>query len=182
MDYKQTLKEAQEKLGTLAAQRDAIDREMEALMRIIEGAQIATRDPSYWDPDNSAWVPKKTPDAEPAGVTETIRKILRRAGEALLPTEIRDNLEAMGIEGSSPKNLLIHVHKALGRMLDNGELAQIPREGKMAYRLLTPMEKQMREMTTAWGFGFSETPSRAIKATGREGVSIEPPEQPKGKK
>jgi len=182
MDYNQTLKEAREKFGALATQRDAIDREMEALMRIIEGAQIATRDPSYWDPDNPAWVPKKAPDSEPAGVTETIRKILRRTGQALLPTEIRDNLEAMGVEGSSPKNLLIHVHKALGRLLENGELAQSPHEGKMAYRLLHPMERQMREMDIALRFGFSEPPSRAVGATGREGVSTELPKQPKGEK
>src|SRR5713101_2121208 len=123
----------------LAIQRNMIDREIEALMRIIEGAQIATKDPSYWDPDNPAWVPKKSPDAEPAGVTESIRKILRRNRSALFPTQIRDALEMMGIEGSSPKNLLIHVHKVLGRLLENDEIAQEPREGKMAYRWLSDM-------------------------------------------
>ncbi|HEX9222594.1 MAG TPA: hypothetical protein VF860_04630 [Candidatus Acidoferrales bacterium] len=155
MDYEQTLKDAQEKLKTLAVQRDAIDREIEALMRIIEGAQIATKDPSYWDPDNPAWVPKKTPDAEPVGVTESMRKVLRRNRTAMLPTEIRDALEAMGIEGSSPKNLLIHVHKTLGRLHGNGEIAQEPREGKMAYRWLTDMERMMRDTTRTFATGIA---------------------------
>jgi len=144
MDYAKTLIDAQEKLKQLSVQRDALDREIEALLHIIEGAQIATKDPSYWDPDNPGWVPKKSPDSEPIGVTDGIRKILYRSGEAMLPTEIRDALVAMGIEGSSRKNLLIHVHKALGRMHDSDELAQVPRDGKMAYRLMTMMDRHVR--------------------------------------
>ncbi len=179
MDYEQIRKEAQEKLRALAAQREIIDREMEALMRIVEGAQIATRDPSYWDPDNPAWIPKKSPDAEPVGVTESIRRILRRSGQALLPTEVRDNLEAIGVEGSTPKNLLIHVHKALGRMFENGELEQVMRDKKMAYRLLTAMERKAREMTEVF---YGEPLSSVVRASGAEGVSTEPPQQPKGKK
>jgi hypothetical protein len=179
MDYQQTLKEAQEKLRLLGAQRDAVDREIEALMRIIEGAKIATQDPSFFDPDSQTWVPRKAPDSEPAGVTESIRKILRRSTNALTPTEIRDALEAMGIQGSSPKNLLIHVHKALGRIGDAGELSQTPRDGKMAYRLLTATERQFRD---TFGTLFATSPSRAVRATGREGVSTEPPKQPKEKR
>src|SRR5258708_3295108 len=178
MDYEQTLKEAQEKLRLLGAQRDALDREIEALMRIIEGAKIATQDPSFFDPDSSTWVPRKAPDSEPAGVTESIRKILRRSSNAMLPTEIRDALEGMGIQGSSPKNLLIHFHKALGRLSEAGELSQTPRDGKVAHRLLTATERQFRE---TFGTFFGTSPSRAVRAAGREGVSTEPPKQPKGK-
>ena len=146
VDYKQTLLEAQERLKTLVSQRDALDREIDGLSRIIEGAQIGAQEPSNWDPDNPAWIPKKINETEPTGVTDGIRKVLARTSAALLPTEIRDALETIGIEGSSSKNLLIHVHKALGRMFNKDEVAQIPRDGKMAYRLMSLMERTMRQI------------------------------------
>jgi len=146
LDYQQTLTGAREKLKSLAAQRDAIDREIAAVLRIIEGAQIASQDPSQWNPDSPSGVPKNPSDAEPVGMTESVRKILRRSSVGLLPTEIRDALELMGIEGSSPKNLLIHVHKVLGRLLENEEVGQVPRDGKMAYRLDTSVAKMMRQL------------------------------------
>jgi hypothetical protein len=152
MDYEQTLEEAQKKLNDLITSRDAIDHEIEALVHIIEGAKIAVQDPSYWDPDN----PKTLAEREPTGFTDSVRTILRRSRVPLLPTEIRDALEAYGIEGSSPKNLLIHVHKVLGRLVDGYEIEQIPRDGKMTYRWLSELMRGFRaavDVATLRGFG-----------------------------
>ena len=133
MDYAQTLEEAKNRLQELAAKRDAIDREMQALLRIIEGIQIITQ------PAEPATLELNTLAAsnEPAGFTEAVRMIIGRSATPLVPTEIRDALETMGFEGSSPKHLLIHVHSVLRRLFENEEIEQVPRDGKIAYRALT---------------------------------------------
>jgi len=173
MDYSQTLKDAQERLKALATQRDAIDREIEALQRIIEGAQIAAQEPGQWDPNNPSWIPKKATDAEPAGVTDSIRKILRRTPAALLPTEIRDALEVMGIEGSSSRNLLIHVHKALSRMLDKEEIVQVPRDGKMAYRAATLTDRMARQLSSMYLLDL--VPTATVDPGANRGLPPPPP-------
>ena len=151
MDYKHTLIEAQKKLNELVAQRDLIDREIEALSRIVEGARIATQPPSHWDPDNPAWVPKTPPEPEPAGFTDSVRLILQRSGTPLLPTEIRGALETLGIEGTSPKNLLIHVHKVLSRLYRSGEVEQVPHDGRTGYTWVSPIQRSLREMNQSNG-------------------------------
>ena len=60
---------------------------------------------------------------------------------ALLPTEVRDALESMGIEGSSPKALLVHVHNVLRRLFENEEIEQVLRDGKIAFKALTFSDK-----------------------------------------
>ena len=48
-------------------------------------------------------------------MADHIRHILQQTQAHLLPTQIRDALTAVGITGSSPKNLLIGVHNVLSR-------------------------------------------------------------------
>jgi hypothetical protein len=142
MDYRHTLEDAQKRLQVLTEQRDAIDREIQGLLRIIEGAQIISSPP---EPTDVPAIPEAA-DADPAGFTKTIRLILARSSTPLVPTEIRDSLEILGIEASSPKVLLIHVHNTLRRLFEKGEIEQVPREGKMAYRMLTAADVFARTM------------------------------------
>ena len=73
------------------------------------------------------------PDIEPTGFTDNIRKLLTETPVPLVPTQIRDSLQARGIVGSSPKNLLINVHKVLERI--EPELASsTTADGKTAYK------------------------------------------------
>lgn len=132
MDYKTTIEAAKARLEILAKERDTIDREMQGLMRIIEGAQFIE---SPAEPPKVPILPE--PDADSSGFTESIRLILRRSSVPLVPTEVRDALEMMGVEASSPKVLLIHVHNTLRRLFEKEEIEQVPRDGKMAYRMLT---------------------------------------------
>ena len=144
MNYEQTLEQAKQRLQELSAKRTEIEREMQALARIIEGAQIIAQ------PAEVLILPD-SPDeqnTEELGVTKSIRLILGRARTPLMPTEIRDALESMGIEGSSSKVLLIHVHNVLRRLFENGEIEQIPQDGKMAYRALTAADLFVRTLTS----------------------------------
>lgn len=73
------------------------------------------------------------PDCEPSGFTDSIRKILSETPVPLVPTQIRDVLEAKGIKGSSSKNLLINVHKVIERI--SSELIETMNpDGKKAYQ------------------------------------------------
>lgn len=142
MDYAQIVEGAQQKLKELMAKREALDREILAVTKIIEGAEIGAQSPSKYNPEDLRFSP--TPDEEPAKFTDKVRMILKKSAIPLFPTEIRDQLESFGVEASSPKNMLIHVHKVLERLFENDEIVNVPREGKPAYKMLNPMEQAMR--------------------------------------
>jgi hypothetical protein len=73
------------------------------------------------------------PELEPIGFTDNIRKILADTSVPLIPTQIRDSLQARGVSGSSSKNLLINVHKVLERI--EPELVRTTTsDGKIAYK------------------------------------------------
>lgn len=60
------------------------------------------------------------PEAElaPAGLTDSVRAILTEAGEPLTASEIRDRLEAKGLDMKSYSNPLANVHTILRRLTD----------------------------------------------------------------
>jgi hypothetical protein len=69
---------------------------------------------------------------EPPGMTEHIRRVLQQTTIPLFPTQIRDSLKAVGIQGSSDKNLLISVHTVLSRL--KADLVESEQDGKTAYK------------------------------------------------
>jgi hypothetical protein len=144
MDYGQIIEGAQEKLKQLMAKREALDREILAVTKIIEGAQLGAQSPSEYNPEDRHFSP--TPDEEPpTKFADKVRLILQKSGTPLYPTEIRERLESLGVEASTPKHLLIHVHKVLERLFENNEVTQVTRNEKTAYKMLSPMEQVMRE-------------------------------------
>lgn len=146
MDYSKTLDNAKEKLDELMAKRKAIDLEILALSKIIEGAKIGAQSPDQWDSNSPKFSLQAAPlaEQEPAKFTDKVRLILAKSATPLFPTEIRDRLESMGVEATSPKHLLIHVHKVLERLLVSNEVVQVTRDDKTAYKLLGDMERAVR--------------------------------------
>ncbi len=65
-------------------------------------------------------------------MTEHIKRVLQQTTIPLLPTQIRDSLKAVGISGSSDKNLLISVHTVLSRL--KADLVASEQDGKTAYK------------------------------------------------
>jgi hypothetical protein len=136
IDYSKTKEEAQRRRSDLLARQQQIPeekkkldeeleqnkRELIGLDQILDGLEFMSSD-----------VP---PDFEPTGFTDKIRQILGETSVPLVPTQIRDALQARGITGSSAKNLLINVHKVLERI--NAELEEsTTTDGKTAYRRTT---------------------------------------------
>jgi hypothetical protein len=133
MDYNKIRDDAQRRRAEVIARHEQIAKERTALNdednelkreligldHILEGLEVVSSD-----------IP---PSFEAAGFTDHIRKILTETPSPLLPTQIRDALQAHGITGSSPKNLLINVHKVLERI--KPELDHfVTSERKSAYR------------------------------------------------
>jgi hypothetical protein len=149
MDYRQTIEEAKKRFEELAARRTEIEREMEGLLQIMRGAEIVIQPagPIQEAPD----IPESPTNLE-VGFTDKVRLVLARSSGPLTPTEVRDGLEIMSVEGASAKNILIHVHNVLRRLLENGEITQVPREGKMAYKMLNPLERVAIALRSPYGF------------------------------
>jgi len=116
IERQQKIKEEQKKLKDEAEQNQ---RELIGLDQILEGLDFVESD--------------LLPDSEPTGFTDNIRKILTETTVPLVPTQIRDSLQARGIAGSSPKNLLINVHKVLER-IEPELISTATPDGKTAFK------------------------------------------------
>lgn len=71
------------------------------------------------------------PDPPIPSLTEHVRRLVAVTTIPLLATQIRDSCEAVGIQASSRKNLLIQVHTALQRM--RLDVRRVKIDGKGAY-------------------------------------------------
>lgn len=74
----------------------------------------------------------------PLSITEAVR-LAMRAGVPLTPLEVRERLQAIGVDLSVYANDLAVIHTVLKRLNEAGELRLIPRAGgKHAYLWSTP--------------------------------------------
>jgi hypothetical protein len=137
MDYNKTKENAQRRKADLLQRQQEIplekkrlDEELEKNKRELIGLDQILDGLEFMNSD----IP---PDFEPSGFTDIIRKLLSETTLPLVPTQIRDALEAKGITGSSSKNLLINVHKVLERI--DSELEKMATaDGKFAYKRKLP--------------------------------------------
>jgi hypothetical protein len=68
------------------------------------------------------------------GLTDSCRFVVRTAGHPVTPTEVRDRLEAMGMDLSKYSSSLAAIHTILKRLRDAGELSYVElATGKFAY-------------------------------------------------
>ncbi len=133
MDYNKTRADAERRKAQLLERQQQIpqdkkklDDELDQIKRQLIGIEQILDGLAFMDSDTP-------PDFEPSGFTDSIRKILSETTLPLVPTQIRDALEAKGITGSTSKNLLINVHKVLERI--EPELEKTTNtEGKTAYK------------------------------------------------
>jgi hypothetical protein len=137
MDYGKTKDNAQRRKADLLQRQQQIplekkrlDEELEKNKRELIGLDQILDGLDFMNSD----IP---PDFEPTGFTDNIRQILSETTVPLVPTQIRDALQARGITGSSPKNLLINVHKVLERIDTELKESTTP-DGKTAYTRTTP--------------------------------------------
>jgi hypothetical protein len=68
------------------------------------------------------------------GLADAVRKVVKAASSPLIAVEVRDALIAGGFDASEYSNLLASVHTTLKRLGQSGELLQVDKDGKTAYK------------------------------------------------
>lgn len=119
------MKQLKSRETVIRSEQEKLDEELESVTREINGLNLILSGLEEVS-DN------RSPEVDVPGITDHIRKILQWSTVHLLPTQIRDSCESVGIKGSSSKNLLITVHNVLDRLQPNLEMMEI--QGKKAYR------------------------------------------------
>ncbi len=105
-EYRRALEVAIKEYEQLVAERQRIDRRLSELAQTIG---TLTR------------LCGLTPTV-PWGLTDACRTVLRNAGTAMTPAEIRDRLVAIGCDLSVYSNALAAIHTTLKRLAEAGEL------------------------------------------------------------
>jgi hypothetical protein len=116
-DYRQALKAAIREYESLGAQRREIDDRLAQLAQTI-----GTLNRLCGFVSNVPW-----------GLTDACRVVLKNAGKAMTPTEVRDRLESIGVDLSKYSNSLAAVHTVLKRLNQAQEVLFVDRpSGKFA--------------------------------------------------
>lgn len=148
MSLQKQLEEAKSKLLELEQQKLAIEQQMRGWIQIIEGLQTLTQD-TLFDDDN-------TPSREEVGLTERVRDFLRDANTPVGATQIRDQLQAEGVDSSTARNLLVNIHTILRRLRQSGQVEEVPLpDGTKLYKHITLLQRMMKGGTVVESTGVS---------------------------
>ena len=127
-DYRQALDAAVREFEELGQKRRAIDDRLVQLSHTIGALNrlCGITANVYW------------------GLTDSCRFVLRGAGHALTPTEVRDKLQAIGVDLSKYSSSLAAIHTVLKRLRDAGEVRFIQLDsGRFAYEWDRPPKTQV---------------------------------------
>jgi hypothetical protein len=122
-DYRQALEAAVREYEDLGRQRQDIDNRMAQLAQTISSLNRLCGFTT-----NVFW-----------GMTDACRVVLRNAGHPMTPTEVRDRLEAIGLDLSKYSSSLSAVHTVVKRLVEAQEVRQVELEiGRFAYEWQRP--------------------------------------------
>jgi hypothetical protein len=89
-------------------------------------------------------------DSMVKGFTEGIRKVFRDAHpNALLPTDVRDRLIALGYDLSSQSNAMASIHSVIRRLLEAEEIERYGAANLGAYRWKQPTPGELKRKLEA---------------------------------
>jgi hypothetical protein len=183
--YKQTLETATAEMSDLLLQRQEIEARIGKLAPLIEYLS------SLCDQLPPPALPM--PSELDLGLSDAIRLAFRSASpQSLTPTEVRNKLRESGFNLDKYANELPPIHNTILRLLKNGEIEEsVPKRDGKAYKWVSSLKRALLEIEPKF-YGGRMTgslkdmvgapdivPSRAVRAAGSEGVSTEPPLQPK---
>lgn len=124
-DYESWLKQAQDQLDVLYQQRAAIDEEIAALQRGIEGFSPLVKKASPW----SAW------NADVLGITDAVKLVFTaESHRCFSPTSIRDVLVEKEVK-LTQQNPLATIHQIISRLLERGFIKTVNIDGRTLYVL-----------------------------------------------
>jgi hypothetical protein len=122
-DYRQALETAIREYEGLVHERQDIDKRLAQLAQTI-----STLNRLCGFTANVFW-----------GMTDACRVVLRNAGHPMTPTEVRDRLEAIGLDLSKYTNSLSAIHTVIKRLVEAQEVRLVDLEsGRFAYEWQRP--------------------------------------------
>ncbi len=127
--HKSELEEANDKLQLMLVEQDELATRIAKQKRVI----AALKELSELEEDSGPPVGLVT------GITDACRTVLRSAEKPLLPTEVRDRVEHLGVP--QQRNLLASVHTVIRRLKEAGEVREVPptiSSGPMKYEWARP--------------------------------------------
>jgi len=133
--YRKSLDDARSELESLMEQREEIDLRISQLKQAIVALA-----PLGEDEDSKLSMPGFDLKAfrietQAIGITDACREILKTAGSALTPLEVKARLIQMKPEFDKQKNLMASVHSVLKRLVKNNEAAtRTTSEGDVVYK------------------------------------------------
>jgi len=136
---KPELEQARDKLQLMLVEQDELATRIAKQKRII----AALRELSELEEDSSPMVGLVT------GITDACRTVLRSAEKPLLPVEVRDRVEHLGVP--EQRNLLASVHTIIRRLKEAGEIREVPPRvsfGPMKFewvRVIADFRRQMED-------------------------------------
>ena len=138
-EAKAELQRLQEERANFKRSLDECDKQIGALIQTINAIAPLVGD-----------TPMDAPATEepetPLGMTDCIRSILAETEDPLSAAEIRDRLEAMGLDMKSYSNPLATVHTVLRRLTESGEVETQDVEG---------MKKFMAALKKGYAIGIT---------------------------
>lgn len=109
-DFAATLKRTRKELGRLRRDRDALDTQITKLEQ-IEAALQGVAEP-------------RRKAANLASITDVVRTAIQAARQPITPTELRDEVLAMGFDKRKYTQFLASLHVILKRLVKNGEVRE----------------------------------------------------------
>lgn len=120
LDYQSWLKQAQDRLEELYEKRAAIDEEIAALQRGIEGFAPLVQESAPWR-------------YEVVGITESVTQVLKESPNTLFrPTDIRDALVDKGV-ALTQRNPMATIHQTISRLVARGVIDPQELDGRTLY-------------------------------------------------
>ena len=147
-DYRRALEAAAREYEALTAQRTELDARIAQLQHSIAAlTKLCGYEPTV-----------------PLGLADACRLVLRNAGDSLTALEVRDRLEAVGIDLDKYSNPLASIHTILKRMHDSGEVTAADREesSRTAYAMALHGGK-------AIAIGYGRAPASGWRKFSRRG-------------
>jgi len=145
--YNQALSAAKKELSALKEERQKIDGRIAKLEQTVKSlSAICEEQQSEIPPDLAIPADLASEDGSGMGLTDAIRKIFAsRIGRELTPVEVRDLLEASGMDLSKYSSQMVPIHNTLKRLYDQGELAR-SKDEPTRYRWVSPWIRMMHTM------------------------------------
>ena len=120
-EYESWLKQAQDRLEDLNQQRTAIEEEIAALERGIEGFTPLVKRPVSSDGDT-------------IGITEAVTRVFTDTpNKCFSPTQVRDVLAARGDVRLNQQNPLATIHQIIARLAARGVIKASTHDGRALY-------------------------------------------------